>query len=184
MFYKVQRAAFLGGGCDHQVINNLFVECNHAVELDGRGLDPSPVWRDMVNVTMRQRLAEVPLPLYREHYPAMKALDRYYGPPGGPAIEGSAFTGVPPENNVVARNVCVGKWLNVYWHATPEMLRLENNLTNSDPHFVGPLGDTVKATAFALRADSPAWQLGFQAIPVERIGLHRARGRRTNAAGE
>ena len=39
VFYKVQRAAFLGGGCDHQVINNVFVDCNHAVELDGRGLD-------------------------------------------------------------------------------------------------------------------------------------------------
>ena len=39
IFYKVHRAAFLGGGRDHQVINNIFVECDPAVELDGRGLD-------------------------------------------------------------------------------------------------------------------------------------------------
>ena len=96
VFYKVQRAAFLGGGRDHQVLNNIFVDCNYAVELDGRGLDPSPVWRGMVDKTMRQRLAEVPLALYRERYPALKTLDQYYGPPGGPAIEGAAFKGVPP----------------------------------------------------------------------------------------
>ena len=60
IFYKVQRAAFLGGGRDHQVVNNIFVDCNYAVELDGRGLDHSPVWHGMVDQTMRQSLAEVP----------------------------------------------------------------------------------------------------------------------------
>ena len=173
VFYKVQRAAFLGGGRDHQVINNIFVDCNYAVELDGRGLDPSPVWHSMVDQTMRQRLTEVPLALYRERYPALKTLDQYYGPPGGPAIDGAAFKGVPPENNVVARNVCVGKWLNVYWHATPEMLRLENNLTNAASSFVRPPGDPPRARDFALRRDSPAWKLGFQPIPFDKIGLYR-----------
>ncbi len=54
VFYKVQRAAFLGGGRDHQVRNNIFVDCNYAVELEGRGLDPSPVWHGMVDQTMRE----------------------------------------------------------------------------------------------------------------------------------
>jgi hypothetical protein len=170
IFYKVQRAAFLGGGRDHQVINNIFVDCNYAVELDGRGLDKSPTWRGMVDQTMRERLADLPLALYRERYPALKSLDAYYGPPGGAAIIGDAFTGVPPENNVVARNVCVGKWLKVYWHATLPMLRLENNLTNINPRFVGEPGEPVRAKDFALQADSPAWKLGFEKIPVERIG--------------
>ncbi|MCW5551882.1 MAG: right-handed parallel beta-helix repeat-containing protein [Verrucomicrobiae bacterium] len=170
IFYKVQRAAFLGGGRDHQVINNIFVDCNHAVELDGRGLDKSPVWHGMVNQTMRQRLTEVPLALYRERYPAMKSLDAHYGAPNGPTIEGDSFKGVPPEGNVVARNLAVGKWLNVYWHAKPEMLRLEDNLTNADPRFVGRPGDQARASDFSLLPDSPAWQLGFERIPVERIG--------------
>jgi hypothetical protein len=173
VFYQVQRAAFLGGGCDHEVINNIFVDCNHAVELDGRGLEPSPVWRDMVNDTMRKRLAEVPLALYRRRYPALKSLDRHYGPPGGPAIEGGAFKGVPPENNVVVRNVCLGKWLNVYWHATPGLLRLEQNLTNTEPRFVGRPSDHAKATDFALKTDSPAWKLGFKEIPLAKIGLYQ-----------
>ena len=111
--------------------------------------------------------------LYRERYPALKTLDRYYGPPGGPAISGAAFKGVPPENNVVERNICVGKWLKEYWHATPGMLLVENNLTNAASSFVRPPSDPVQARDFALRSDSPAWKLGFQPIPLEKIGLHR-----------
>jgi hypothetical protein len=177
IFYKVQRAAFLGGGRDHQVINNIFVDCNHAVELDGRGLDTSPVWRDMVDKTMRHSLGEVPVVRYRERYPALKTLDACYGPPGGPAIEGDAFKGVPPENNVVARNVCVGKWLNVYWHATPQMLRLENNLTDAAASFIGKPGDQSQARDFALKPDSPAWKLGFQKLPMDEIGPHTREAR-------
>ena len=170
IFFKVQRAAFLGGGRDHQVINNIFVDCDHAVELDGRGLDTSPVWRGMVDDTMRKRLADVPLELYRQRYPAMKSLDQHYGPPAGPAIEGAAFKGVPPENNVVARNVCEGKWLKVYWHAKPEMLLVKNNLTNALGSFVAtPRGQ--EPTDFILKSSSPAWELGFEVIPVNKIGL-------------
>ncbi len=171
IFYQVQRAAFLGGGRDHPVTNNIFVECDHAVELDGRGLDRSPVWRSMVDDTMRRRLADVPAALYRERYPEMRSLDAYYGPPGGTPITGAAFQGVPPEGNLVARNVCVGKWLKVGWNARPDMLRVENNLTDQDPRFVGTPGPRARPADFALRPDSPAWRVGFQAIPVERIGL-------------
>ena len=149
------------------------MDCNYAVELDGRGLDPSPVWHGMVDQTMRESLAKVPLALYRERYPALKTLDQSYGPPGGPAIEGAAFKGVPPENNVVARNVCVGKWVREHWHATPGMLLLSNNLTNAASSFVHSPSDPARATDFTLRRDSPAWKLGFQRIPLDQIGLYR-----------
>jgi hypothetical protein len=55
--------------------------------------------------------AAVPSALYRERYPAMTALDTDYGPPGRPAIVGAAFKCVPPEGNIIARNVGVGKRL-------------------------------------------------------------------------
>ncbi len=171
LFFKVQRAVFLGGGRDHRVLNNVFVDCQPAVELDGRGLDKSPVWYQMVDQTMRRRLAAVPAALYRERYPELKSLDTWYGPPGGPAVEGEAFRGVPPEGNVVAHNVCVGRWLNVYWHARPEMLRLEGNLTDAAASFPELPGDHARPTDFALRPDSPAWKLGFQEIPLAAIGL-------------
>ena len=173
IFYKVHRAVFLGGGRDHQVLNNIFVDCNSAVELDGRGLDPSPVWHDMVDQTMRRSLAAMPTALYRERYPAIRTLDQYYGPPAGPAIEGAAFKGVPPEHNVVACNVCVGKWLKEAWRARPGIIQQENNLTNAAPSFLRPPGNPPQAKDFALRRDSPAWKLGFLAIPLDQIGLYR-----------
>lgn len=171
VFYKVHWAMFIGGGRDHRVENNLFVDCDPAVRADGRGLDKSPVWHNMVDDTMRKRLAEVPLALYRERYPEMKSLDRYYGPPAGPAITGEAFKGVPPDDNVIVRNVCVGKWLEAGWHATSGMLRLENNLTNAAPSLVSSPNDQSRAIDFELKQESPAWALGFRRIPVEQIGL-------------
>ena len=172
VFYKVHWAMFIGGGRDHRVENNLFVDCDPAVRLDGRGLDTSPVWRDMVNDYMRGQLTKVPLEIYRARYPEMKSLDQHYGPPGGPAITGENFKGVPPEGNVLARNVCVGKWLEAGWHSTAAMLRLEHNLTNAAASLVSPITDQSSTKDFALKKNSPARALGFQPIPLERIGLH------------
>ena len=73
----------------------------------------------------------------------------------------------------MARNICVGKWLKEYWHATPGTLRLDNNLTNAASSFVRPPGNSARAADFALRRDSPAWKLGFQKIPADKIGLYR-----------
>ena len=65
VFYKVHWAMFIGGGRDHRVENNLFVDCDPAVRMDGRGLDRSPVWFNMVYDTMKKSLAAVPQELYR-----------------------------------------------------------------------------------------------------------------------
>lgn len=172
IFYKVHWAMFIGGGRDHRVENNLFVDCDPAVRVDGRGLDKSAVWHGMVDKTMRERLTEVPLALYRQHYPEMKSLDSFYGPPEGPAIIGEAFRGVPPENNLIARNLCIGKWIEAGWHADPGMLKLENNLTNAVASLASRPTDSSRVTDFALKDDSPASALGFQRVPVAQIGLH------------
>ncbi len=156
VFYKVHWAMFIGGGRDHRVENNLFVDCDPAVRIDGRGLDKAPVWHDMVFNYMKKQLDAVPRDLYRGRYPALADLDPHY----------AAGEGVPPENNVLARNVCAGKWLEVTWHAKEEWLRLEGNVVAADPGFVAP-----GTTDFRLRSDSPAWATGFEPIPFEKIGL-------------
>ncbi|KAB2665838.1 MAG: right-handed parallel beta-helix repeat-containing protein [Verrucomicrobia bacterium] len=173
VFRKVHRAVFLGGGRDHKVANNVFVDCEPAIDLDGRGLDRSPVWRGMVDETMRKGLAAVPAVLYRERYPAMRDLDRHYGPPGGPALSGEAFAGVPPENNVAERNVCVGPWTHLGWNARPEHLKLDRNLAGIDPLFV----DAARGD-YRFRADSPAWKPGIVEIPFASIGLRSTPERR------
>lgn len=161
VFYRVQRAAFVGGGRDNRIEGNIFVDCVPAVSVDGRGLDPSPVWHDMVYKTMKERLEAMrpTEPPYAARYPELAQLTRYY--------EGSS--GVPPEGNRVARNLCVGgQWLQVGWHAREEMLSIEDNIVDVDPGFV----DRAKLD-FRLRDDSPAYRLGFEPIPFERIGRLR-----------
>jgi len=157
VFYKVHWAMFIGGGRDHRVENNIFVDCDPAIRIDGRGLDRSPVWHNMVYDYMKKQLAAVPQALYRARYPAINELDHYY----------AGDAGVPPENNVVARNLCRGKWLEVVWHARLEWVRLADNLVEG-LEFVDPQrGD------FRLKDETPARRIGFQPIPFHEIGLRR-----------
>lgn len=164
IFYKVHWAMFIGGGRDHRVENNVFVDCDPAVRIDGRGLDKSPVWFNMVYDYMKKQLAAVPRDLYRSRYPAITHLDRYY----------ATTDGVPPEDNLVARNVCVGKWLEVTWHAEDKWIQLEGNFVGDDPGFVAP--DKMD---FRLRPDAAPLRSGFQNIPCDEIGLRVDQFRRT-----
>lgn len=156
VFYKVHWAMFIGGGRDHQVVNNIFVDCDPAVRMDGRGLDKSPVWFNMVYDYMKKQMRNVPSQLYRERYPAIANLDKYY----------ANTDGVPPEDNVVARNICVGKWLEAGWHSTEAMLKLTDNFVGNDPGFVAP--DKLD---FSLKPDAAPLKQGFQPIPFAKIGL-------------
>ncbi|HAV64685.1 MAG TPA: hypothetical protein DCY13_20255, partial [Verrucomicrobiales bacterium] len=173
VFYKVHWAMFIGGGRDHLVENNLFVDCDPAVRADGRGLDQAPVWRSMVEDYMRRQLAAVPATLYRERYPALRSLDAHYGAPGSAAITGTAFTGIPPEHNVIVRNVAVGHWFDAGWHAKPDLFDVRDNFVTTD---FGQVSGA--AEGFQLPADSPAWKLGFKVIPFREIGLRNDQDRR------
>jgi hypothetical protein len=163
VFYRVRRAVLLGGGRDHRVENNLFVYCRPAIHADARGSSKSPVWREMVYGYMKKQLDSVPGELYRARYPAIKALDRYY--------EGKE--GIPPEGNVIARNVCQGKWIEFYDGAKAEMMEIKDN------YVAGDVGiESVDEMNFRLKADSPAWKPGFIALPLEQMGLAQDEWRR------
>lgn len=163
VFYRVQRAAFVGGGRDNHIENNIFVECDPAVQIDGRGLDPQPVWHNMVHQTMRERLEEInpEQPPYSTRYPELAWLVDYYR-------DSENQPGVGPEGTRVVHNICVGKWLEIHWHATTDMVEVRDNLIDADPHFV----DAANLN-FQLRDDSPAYELGFEWIPFGEIGLLR-----------
>ena len=164
IFYQVKRAVFLGGGRDHHVENNIFVECHPAVEIDGRGLDKSPVWSNMVYQFMKQQLLAVPQELYRTRYPAIADLDRYY----------QKADGVPPENNRLARNICSGgEWLKVGWHADPSLIQVHDNFVGQDPGFV-----SLAKMDFRLKKGAPALAAGFIPISAEKIGLYADEYRR------
>jgi parallel beta-helix repeat protein len=160
IFYQCTRAVFIGGGRNNRVENNIFVDCDPAIQIDGRGLDPKPVWRHMVDQVMRGRLDAVDhrQPPYSTRYPDLKQLYPYY----------AENVGIPPEGNLIVRNICRGSWLNIHWHAKTKSIAIQNNMTEDDPLFVDAEG-----LDFQLRVDSPAYELGFKRIPVDKIGPRR-----------
>ena len=155
IFYRSGRAAFIGGGRDNQIENNIFVECDPSVHVDARGLN----WmRASVeeNGVLRQRLAAMPYqrPPWSERYPQLLTL--LDDQPGA------------PKGNVVERNIRVGgKWLNVDKAAAP-WVSPTNNWVDREPGFVN-----AERLDFRLRKDAPARAIGFRDIPVDEIGLER-----------
>ncbi len=152
VFYRVTRAAFIGGGRDCIVENNIFVDCKPALHIDARAMG----WAGYhVNTTMKDRLMAMPYqdPLWAKRYPKLVNI-----------LEDEPAA---PKGNLVARNISYGgTWDGVYAQAKP-YVTFEGNLIDQDPHFLGtPPAD------FRLRDDSPAYRLGFKPIPVGRIGLY------------
>jgi hypothetical protein len=153
VFFQVTRAAFIGGGRDNVIQNNIFVDCRPAVHVDARALG----WAaDTVDTTMKERLLAMPYqqPPWSERYPKL-----------APILEEDPAA---PRGNVIAHNICWGgQWEEIEAKARPG-LKMTANLLDQDPHFV----DAAKLN-FQLRGDSPAYKLGFQRIPFEKIGLYR-----------
>jgi hypothetical protein len=153
VFYHVYRAAFIGGGRDNVVENNIFVDCPRAMHMDGRALG----WaKDAVPGPLKQRLDAMPYksPLWRGRYPKL---------PNTWEDEPAA-----PKGNLIARNVFVGQgWDDIFPEARPYAV-LQDNMAGQDPHFVDAAGMN-----FQLRDDSPVYKQipGFQKIPFEQIGL-------------
>ena len=68
------------------------------------------------------------------------------------------------ERNVIASEAKGG--ISVGGKEANEMIHVANNLVSLDPGFVD-----AENGNYQLRKDSPAWKLGFQPIPLEKIGL-------------
>ena len=154
VFYKASRAAFIGGGRDNIVENNIFIECTPAVHIDARGLGWAKFWFDGRDSTLMDRLKAInpTQPPYNEHYPKLTTI-----------LEDDPAA---PKGNVIQRNVCSdGKWLDLPG-VDRKIVTIKNNLIEAEPGFV----DMGKMN-FQLRDNSPAYKLGFKRIPIEKIGL-------------
>lgn len=153
VFYRVTRAAFIGGGRDCIVENNIFVDCNPALHIDARAMG----WASYhVNTTMTKRLQAMPYKseLWRKRYPKLVNILE-----DEPAV---------PKGNIVARNIFQGgKWDDVHGQARP-YVTFEDNFIDEDVHFV-----EKPPKSFQLRDDSPAYKLGFKRIPIAKIGLYK-----------
>jgi hypothetical protein len=150
VFHKVTRAAMIGGGRDCAIRNNVFVDCVPATHVDARGLG----WAASGFEGLKKGLLDMPYtePPWSARYPALVSM-----------LEDEPMA---PKGNVIERNICVGgRWGEFEAKAKPFVL-FRDNLLDEDPLFVNAPGRD-----FRLRDDSPAFRLGFQPIPMERIGL-------------
>lgn len=159
VFCRVTAAAFIGGGRDCVIANNLFVDCAPAVHVDARGLN----WYASGLGDLSEKLERMPygMPPWSDRYPQLRRL--------------LADEPMAPKGDLIATNVgWGGKWAEIESQASP-FLRMTNNLVQVDPQFVSgpPAGAEAGASQFRLRANSPVWRVGFQPIPVDEIGMQR-----------
>ena len=153
VFYRVTNAAFIGGGRDNRVENNIFVDCQPSLHIDARGLG----WaKESVNTTMLERLNAMPYTsdLWQKRFPQLVNILK-----DEPAA---------PKGNVVTHNVSYGgRWDDIESVARP-LITLTDNLLDQDPLF-----EDKPPKSFRLRAASPAYAIGFTPIPSEKIGLYK-----------
>jgi len=155
VFYKVTRAAFIGGGRDNIVRNNIFVECEPALHVDDRGYRNRKKLPPDGRNELWDRLMAMPYkkPPWSTRCPKLALLPDKQNP-------------WLPEGNIITHNICWnGRWAEISKNAR-QYLKLENNLLEQDPLFA----DAAKMD-FRLRRNSPAWRIGFKPIPFEKIGL-------------
>jgi hypothetical protein len=154
--YKAGRAVLIGGGRDNTVENNVFVDCTPSVHVDSRGLGWAKSYFDGSDNTLVDRLHAVDYrhPPWSSRYPQLLKL---YD--DEPALA---------KGNIIARNISVGgRWIDLLDGLTDKVVTFQDNLVNIDPHFVDQ-----KQGNFRLMDDSPAFQLGFKPIPIDKIGLY------------
>ena len=193
VFYRAGRAAFIGGGRDNVVENNIFVECTPSTHVDARGLGWAKYYFNGTTNTLFENMDAMNYskPPYSERYPELLKL--YDDEPA-----------VPKYNRIVRNVSCGGRWLDLYDGMDFSIVTVKDNLIADpelcrwlrkdakdfvtykfgDPEIMGELaGDMLinadpgfvdlKNRDFRLRDDSPAFKLGFKPIPFDKIGLFR-----------
>ena len=149
---------FFSGGRENMIENNVFYRCVSAVSLGDRSFcyeaENKPP-RCRIDSYLRGMKHDQPP--WSVRYPQVAALLKN---------ENRAL----PENNLVARNISfrVEQWLRTAPIAR-ERSTIEHNWDGVDPGFI----DAEKGN-FAIRGDSEVFgAIGFEPIPVERIGLYK-----------
>ena len=152
LFRQVTRAAMIGGGRDCTITNNVFIDCKPATHVDARGLG----WAAGGRAGLEAGLKSMPYQesLWAGRYPSLiHILDE---------------DPMAPRGNVISRNICVGgRWGDLEAKAKP-LVTFHNNLIDQDPGFLD-----CEHGNFQLKDDSPAFSLGFQRLPIDKMGLYQ-----------
>ena len=156
VFHKASYAVVIGGGRDNLVKNNVFVDCGLAIHVDARGLDwakkhiaKGGEW----NMYEKLEAVDFDKSPYSQRYPALATI-----------LEDQPAA---PKGNVISCNIhSGGEWLELTSKVPRNIITVEDNLITADPGFID-----LANLNFQLKRDSPAYRLGFESIPMEKIGL-------------
>lgn len=157
LFVNVYRAAFIGGGRDCLVENNLFVNCRRALHIDARALNWAAYHADewLVEVAEKGTISGIKYdePPYSTRYPELPKI-----------LEGEPKA---PEGNVIRTNVFIGEdWEDIEGIAKP-YLTMENNAENVEVAFVDAEGGDYRF------ADPDAVPVeGFEPLKFDKMGLY------------
>ncbi len=198
LFYKVDRGAFIGGGRDNIIKNNIFVDCFPSIHVDARGLGWADKYFTGEVTTLYDRMSAMNYdqPPYSERYPELLTLYE-----DEPAVA---------KDNVITQNISYqGRWMDIYDGLDFNDLHVKDNLiAASEPSQWSPFDDHVtekknwiyltfendnlsdelnntqnlvidhdpgfkhaESKNWNLEKNSPAFGLGFQPIPIGKIGL-------------
>lgn len=154
IFQTMTRPIMLGGGRDHVVTENLFVDCAPAIHIDARGLN----WRAFGFDELKMKLETMPYqrPPWSERWPQLLSL--------------LAEEPMAPKGITVTRNIAVdSEWNGIEEKARPYVSLADNLFDAScDVLLPGPGMPRVDMK-------NPAVQkIGFPELPYDVIGLPRA----------
>lgn len=163
VFYKVTRAAFIGGGRDNLVENNIFIDCRPALHVDARAMG----WAAYhVPTTMTERLKAMPYQSepWRKAYPQLAHI-----------LEDEPAA---PKGNVIRLNLCFGGTWDQVEPKARQYLTIEKNLIlpleAARDYFADPDREDWR-----LRKESPLQDRlpEFQIFPFEQIGTPQTAGK-------
>jgi hypothetical protein len=151
LFHKVTAAVNVNNGRDCTIVNNIFVDCSPAISVWRVAPDGDETFRQL-----KAGLDEVPYrdALWSARYPKLTTI-----------LDDDPMA---PKGNVIARNVFVRGGWDTRCDSNKPLVAFQDNLIDQDPKFV----DAAHLN-FQLKESSPAYNLGFQRIPLEKIGLYQ-----------
>ena len=164
VFFDMLKPAFIGGGRDNVIANNIFIACDTPVHLDNRGLrwdhfrPGGPMYDQLKQVRHDQ-------PPYSTRYPALaRILDEVpQAPLGNVCVNNVAYKSSWRDPEAHCRETSDT-------HIDREYMRIENNyVTDKAPGFIDP-----DAMNFQLRDDAVVYEKipAFKRIPFDKIGLY------------
>jgi len=162
VFERCSQTIFIGGGDDNVVTNNVFLDCWKSAHLDDRGMNWQKKDTDNPDGELRSRLRAVPYQneLWKRRYPTLAGILE-----DDPGV---------PKRNVYAGNISAG---GIWYDISPGIRQyqtVENNLAfDQDKGWAKLVKDpTGKPVRLEFKDPTAVAGIGFQAIPVEKIGLY------------